>query len=329
MSQDADGLHRCQVAIGTSALIALLASGCATTHYQYGRFHPQSPGGVQLQPIEVRYGQPRKIIDKMGYVLGTPARLITLNKKMNNHSISPETLEKLKIYMAVNDITDVCVAVNEYDPKGQWKRLQENERIAPGWRYSMGTLNWVGYTILPNRLFGGDRYSPYTNTLNLSSDVPAQVLSAAAYAKDIHSQRLPGTYATFVNDMPVLSVWREAKATRDVLGYARSRHDWKAEQQAYHVLYPQIGGATVGTAGVLVPTYGPFLHLGGVVAGHAVGRTVAYIQRPNDEKKKETTNKDAPSELEIKLLPAEEITNQKPIRLPPTGTAQGQNGSIR
>jgi hypothetical protein len=217
------------------------------------------------------------------------------------------------------------VAVNEYDPKGQWQRLRENKRVAAGWRYSVGTLNWLSYTILPNRLFGGDRYSPYTNTLNLSSDVPAQVLSAAAYAKDIHSQRLPGTYAAFVNDMPVLSVVREAKAARDVLGYARARHDWKSEQQAYHVLYPQIGGATVGTAGVFVPTVGPLLHLGGVAAGHAVGRTVAYIQRPKEEE----SAKDAPSEPEIKLLPAEAIANQKPIRLPPVGTAQGQNGAIR
>ncbi|HEV3338846.1 MAG TPA: hypothetical protein VG125_00770 [Pirellulales bacterium] len=328
MSQDVDDVYRCRVAGRLDkavALVALLTCGCATTPYQYGRFHPQSPGGVQLQPIEVRYGQPRKTLDRIGYVLGTPARIITLNKKMNNHDISPETLEKLKIYMAVNDITDVCVAVNEYDPKGQWQRLRENKRVAAGWRYSVGTLNWLSYTILPNRLFGGDRYSPYTNTLNLSSDVPAQVLSAAAYAKDIHSQRLPGTYAAFVNDMPVLSVVREAKAARDVLGYARARHDWKSEQQAYHVLYPQIGGATVGTAGVFVPTVGPLLHLGGVAAGHAVGRTVAYIQRPKEEE----SAKDAPSEPEIKLLPAEAIANQKPIRLPPVGTAQGQNGAIR
>jgi hypothetical protein len=242
--------------------------------------------------------------------------------------------------MAVNDITDVYVAVNEYDPKDQWRRLRENKRVAPGWRYSMGTLNWLSYTILPNRLFGGDRYSPYTNTLNLSSDVPAQVLSAAAYAKDIHSQRLPGTYAAFVNDMPVLSVVREGKAARDVVSYARARHDWKAEQQAYHVLYPQIGGATVGTAGPLVPTVGPLLHLGGVAAGHAVGRTVAYIQEPKEEKekrkkekgdreKKKKENSDKEATPGVKLIPAEVITDQRPQRLPPVSTAQGQNGGPR
>ncbi|MGH7134978.1 MAG: hypothetical protein ACREHD_04515, partial [Pirellulales bacterium] len=255
---------------------------------------------------------------------GTPARLVTGNRKTNNHNISTATVDKLKAYMAANDITDVYVAVNEYDPKGQWLRLRENKRVAAGWRYSLGTLNWLGYSILPNRIFGGDKYSPYTNTLNLSSDVPALVLSAAAYSKDIHSQRLPGTYAAFVNDMPVLSVWREAKAARDVLGYARVRGDWKAEQQAYHVLYPQIGGATVGSAAPLVPTLGPLLHLGGVAAGHAVGRTVAYFERPKDA---EETSKSSPQDIEI--APAVLITDGRVERLPPVTNAPRQNLPVR
>ncbi|HEX7377413.1 MAG TPA: hypothetical protein VF278_09885 [Pirellulales bacterium] len=283
MSQHADDALR-RALHWSGAFIAIVVGGCATAPYQYGRFHPQSPGGVQLRPIEIVYGKPRKHLDRIGYVLGTPARLVTLNKKTNNHHVSPETVARLKTYLAVNDITDVYVAVNEYDPQGQWKRLRENTRVAPGWRYSLGALSWLGYTILPNRIFGGDRYSPYTNTLNLSSDVPAEVLAAAAYAKDIHSQRLPGTYAALVNDMPVLSVVREAKATRDVISYARAQGDWKAEEQAYHVLYPRIGGEVVGTPGRLVPTIGPLLHLAGVGAGHAVGRTVAYFEQPKEGK---------------------------------------------
>lgn len=307
----------------TAALVVVLA-GCAATPYRYGRFHPQSPGGLQLQPIEICYGKPRKVVDRIGYVLGTPARLVTLNRKTNNHEMSTATIDKLKSYMVANDITDVYVAVNEYDPKGQWRRLRENKRVAPGWRYTFGTLNWVHYTILPNRIFGGDRYSPYTNTLNLSSDVPALVLSAAAYAKDIHSQRLPGTYAAFVNDMPVLSVWREAKATRDVLSYARVRGDWMAEQQAYHVLYPQIGGATVGTAGPFIPTVGPLLHLGGVAAGHAVGRTVAYFKRPKDAKESSGA-----TSHEIEVAPAVHITDGRVERLPPVTNAPRQMAPIR
>ena len=269
----------CRPRLLLAAVACFALGGCATAPYQYGRFHPQSPDGTELQPIVIEYGKPHKTLDRIGWVVGTPARLLTLNRKTDNHKISSETVEKLRKYLEENDITDVYVAVNDYDPKGQWKRLRENDRMSPVWRYSMGTLTWIGYTLLPNRIFGGDKYNPYTNSLNLSSDVPALVLAEAAYAKDIHSQRHPGAYAAFVNDLPVLSVFRQAKATSDVLGYARVEGDWKTEQQAYHVLYPRIGSATVGTAAPFVPVVGPFMGLGGAVAGHAAGRTVAYVQK--------------------------------------------------
>jgi hypothetical protein len=263
-----------------AVLSILLGSGCATVPYQYGRFHPQDAGGVALQPVTVDYGKPNKTLDRIGWVVGIPARILTFNMKTSNHHISPKTVERLNTYLAENDITDVYVAVNDYDPKGQWRRLRENDRIAAGWRYTIGALTCLQYTAFPNRIFGGDRYNPYTNSLNLSSDVPALVLAEAAYAKDIHSRSYPGTYAAVVNDLPVLSVWRLARATNDVLGYARMEQDWKTEKQAYYVLYARLGSATVGTAGPLVPVFGPLLGIGGALAGHATGRVVAYAQRP-------------------------------------------------
>lgn len=39
-----------------------------------------------------------------------------------------------------------------------------------GWRYSIGMLSWLQYTLLPGRLFGGDHYNPYSNTISLYSD---------------------------------------------------------------------------------------------------------------------------------------------------------------
>ena len=281
--------------------LGVVSAGCASTPYRYGRFHPNEPGGVALEPIEVSYGRPRKTLDRIGWVLGAPKRILTLNRKTDNHRIDPETVEQLKTYLADNDITDVYVAVNEYDPKGQWKRLRNNRRIAPGWRYSVGALAWLHYTVLPNRLFGGDRYDPYANSLNLSSDVPALVLSEAAYAKDVHSRRFPGAYAAIVNDLPVLSVMRKSRAARDVLSYARAEGDWKTEEQAYKVLYPQIGASSVGTAGPFVPVFGPFLSWGGAAAGHATGRIVARVQRskltqpPPDDDASEAQTADANS----------------------------------
>jgi hypothetical protein len=262
--------------------VALLCgSGCASTPYQFGRFHPREPNGAALQPVVVERGKPHKTLDRIGWVVGIPGRILTLNRKTNNHHVTPETIDKLQVYLEQNDITDVYVAVNDYDPKGQWRRLCENDRIAPFWRYSVGTISWLGYTMFPIRVFGGDEYNPFTNTLNLTSDVPALVLAEAAYAKDIHSRPHPGAYAT-INDLPLLSMWRHTLATSDVLGYARVQNDWETEREAYHVLYPHIGSTTFGPGAHFVPIAGPFLAAGGALVGHATGRTVSAIVEPKN-----------------------------------------------
>ena len=252
-----------------------------------------------MQPVAFEYGEPNKTLDKIGYVVGFPARLLTMNKNVNNHHISPETLDKLRVYLEENDITDVYVVVDKYDPKDQWKRLRENDRIAPFWKYSVGAITCAGYTILPNRIFGGDRYNPFTNTLNLSSDVPAMVLAEAAYAKDIHGQSHPGAYASIVNDLPFLTVWRQVRATNDVVGYSRVKGDWPTEKQAYCVMYPQMGVGCIGPAGTFVPVVGPFLDLAGAVGGHVVGRSIAAIE----ESRRPKTAPDSPTAPDMPAAP--------------------------
>lgn len=266
-------------AILLCGMALLFGSGCATTDYRFGRFHPEKPDGVDVQAVVVKQGTPHKTLDRFARIVSIPNQLFTLNKKTYNHDVSPETIEKLKTYLERNDITDVLVAVNDYDPKGQWQRLRENDRISPLWRYTAGTLNWLGYVIIPNRVFGGDEYNPFTNTMTLTSDVPSLVLAEAAYAKDIRSQKNPGNYAA-INDLPVLSMIRHSKATSDVLGYARFDRDWEAEKEAYDVLYPQIGSTTFGPASHFVPVAGPFIEIGGAVVGQAAGRSVAAAQEP-------------------------------------------------
>jgi hypothetical protein len=226
----------------------------------------------------IAVGEPHPTLDRIAWVIGIPDRILPLNKKINNHQLSEETAAKLEEYLQKNDLTDVYITVNQYDPKGQWQRLRENRRIGAGWRYSLGTLNWISYTLLPDRIFGGDYYNPYTNSLSINSDVPAIVLYEAAFAKDVHACNLPGTYAA-INELPVISIWRRERAMRDVLSYARAHDDWPIEREAYCVVFPQMGAESTMLAAPFIPTiWRPFLGIGGAVAGHAVGRTVAATQ---------------------------------------------------
>ena len=81
------------IAALTFALSALGVAGCAATPYKFGTFHPQAPGGSALQPVEVVYGKPHKTLDRLGWIVGIPSKILTLNKKTDNHRISPETVE--------------------------------------------------------------------------------------------------------------------------------------------------------------------------------------------------------------------------------------------
>lgn len=261
------------------SIVLLLATGCATSSYRYGRFHPQEPDGVASEPVAVEYGKPHKVLDKLGWLVGLPERVFTLNPKASNHEVSPETVDKLRTYLEENDLGDVLVSVNDYDPKGQWRRLRENDRINPFWRYTAGTMSWLGYTLIPYRVFGGDEYNPFTNCLNVTSDVPALVLAEAAYAKDIHSQSLPGSYGA-MSYLPVLSLVRRVRGANDVLAYARVQEDWESEKEAYPILYARIGSTAFEPASDLIPVVGPFVAVGGAVVGQATGRTVTAILEP-------------------------------------------------
>lgn len=270
------------------ALCLFAGSGCATTPYPFG--HRPQPGVDGTKSVVVEAGTPNKTLDRFAWVVGTPARILPLNAKINHHQLSPETTEKLKTYLEKNELSDVYVYVNHYDPAGQWRRLRENTLVSPVWRYSVGVFSWVGYTLLPNRVFGGDSYNPYTNSLYLNSDVPAVVLHEAALAKNVHSRKFPGTYAV-INELPVVSLMNHGRAVSDVLGYARTENDWETERDTYYVVYPRMGMEGTAPAASFIAAWwsGPALAVGGAAVGHVAGRTLAAHNDPEHGESKEPT----------------------------------------
>ncbi len=258
-----------------AALAAATVAGCASPTYHFGSFDGSKHGERELSDVSIEYGQPNNVLDPIARAASAPGRWLAMDKKVNRHELSGETLAKVKSYLERNDLTDVHVYINHYDPAGQWHRLRANTRVAPVWRYSIGVVSWVGYTVLPDRIFGGDRYNPYTNTLHLNSDVPAIALGEAAFAKDIHARRFPGAYAA-INELPIVTIWHEVRAVGDVVSYARDQHDWEVERQSYRLLYPRMGLQTLSAASPLVSVWwgGPLLGLGGAAVGRVAGQAV-------------------------------------------------------
>jgi hypothetical protein len=234
--------------------------------------------------VRIERGRPNRFLDGTGRIFGVPQQLLYWNRRVNNHQVSAKTEQLVAEYLLANDLPEVLVRVNQYAPLAEWKRLKANRRIGAGWRYTVGVFDLLLYTLIPGRLFGDDWYNPFTDTINLYSDVPSIALHEAAYAKDVHHRRYPGTYVT-IQHVPVIGMWYRTNATADTLQYLKQHGYNKAElQEADEILYPMYGGAAGGQIGKFIPL--PFidiaLNLAGTGVGHVVGRYRAHQDRAEE-----------------------------------------------
>ncbi len=245
----------------TLLFVCLCSVGCSAAHQSMS----------QRSENQIERGQPRPVLDGAGWVIGIPQKIVLWNSRVDNHKISEETEERIAAYLAANHESDVKVRLNQYAPMDEWRRLHENKRMGAGWRYTLGTFATLGYTVLPGRVFGGDWYNPYTNTVHVYSDVPSIAMSEAAYAVDVHWRKYPGTYAAS-QELPGLNLWHETLATRNVIDYLSRKDSPEQVAEAYNVLYPRYGLS----AGSGVGSYfsgASFVFEGtGVLIGHGLGR---------------------------------------------------------
>ena len=261
---------------GCASLLAAIAlcgiSGCATTPYRFGaaqwyRTSPELEARTASQPIE--RGQPNKVLDTVGWVWGIPNKIILWDRRIENHRIGPQTEAAVADYLAKNELSSVKVRLNQYHPGDDWRRLAANDSVGAGWRYTLGALSVLGETILPGRVFGGDHFNPFTNTIHIYSDVPAVAVHEAGHSKDFAQREWKGTYAA-VYLLPGVPLYHEARATNDALGYLLTESDEQTQQDAYEILYPAYGTYVGGALGGAFAGYGTYF--ASVLGGHAVGR---------------------------------------------------------
>lgn len=269
-------------------MVVLGLAGCATVPYHYGaagQYHTSDELAASSEP-QITRGSSRPVIDGVGWVVGIPGKLILWDQRVDNHCISPETEESLARYLAANELETVNVRLNEYAPLEEWQRLVANKAVGWGWRYTLGTLAWVEYTVLPGRIFGGDHYDPYTNTISLYSDVPSLALHEGGHAKDFARREYQGTYAA-VYHLPGVPLWHEAVATNDALGYLRAAGTLAEEQEAYRILYPAYGTYVGGTASHFLGAPADLaVFAAAVIPAHVAGRFKAHQleeQRPKED----------------------------------------------
>ncbi len=236
---------RCKLFIG--CVLLGLALGCAP-------LRPRPIDGSRLILSEqlrdgspqIQRGQPRKIIDAAGWVIGIPGKILLWNRRIDNHNISPRTEEAISNYLVCNSLDTTRVRINQYAPGDDWRRLVKNKRVAAPWRYTFGAVFTAYETVVPGRIFGGDHYNPFTDTIHLYSDVPAIGIHEAAHAKDFARRKYKGTYAA-AYCLPLVPLYHESLASGDALDWMELNHPPAEQREAYNVLYPAYG-TYVGSA---------------------------------------------------------------------------------
>jgi hypothetical protein len=264
--------------------VSLSLTACATVPYERGR-DLEGPATLKLAENEpqIERGRPHRLVDGMGhYVFSLPSKLLLLSWSVDNHDISEETEAAIVSYLEDNGLQNVKVRLNQYNPSSEWDRLLENPEVNGFWRYTLGALTVAVYTVLPQRLLGGDHYNPFTNTVNLYSDNRAIALHEAAHAKDFAGRRWKGWYSA-LRLLPVVPLHQEARATGDAIGYERFQENAEGEKRAYRILYPAYGTYLGGEAAQWVSGGGMWagytIQLAFVIPAHVVGRIRSLFVR--------------------------------------------------
>ncbi|NCC52244.1 MAG: hypothetical protein EOM20_13645 [Spartobacteria bacterium] len=258
-----------------AVLLVFSVSGCATKPYRIGSPINYIEGYVMPEgEPQIVYGRPNGFLDASGWIWpgSLMSKLILWNYKVDSHKISPETVEILEEYLDLNDLRNVKVRINAYSVRDEWRRTFRNKAVGAGWRYTLGFWSWLMYTIMPQRFFGGDNYNPYSNTINIYSDIPAILLHEAGHAKDFTKREWKGTYA-FMYMLPFFALYPEALATSDALGYLRAYQPLLLQKQGYNVLFPAYGTYIGGNIGQWIAyPWNYAAYAAGVIPGHIVGR---------------------------------------------------------
>jgi hypothetical protein len=222
--------------------IALAAGGCAYETGYYQKAVIKKPLKSAPADPQIIRGRENLVLDGLGhYVFSMPAKLSLWNWSVGRHRVSAENEQIIRQYLAVNGLSTVEIRLNTYAPHKEFARLKKNKDVHAGYKYSIGALSVLFYTLLPDRLFagliGGDHYNPYTNTVHIYSDHSAILVHEAGHAKDFAGRSMRGSYA-FARMLPYVDLQQEMDASTDVIDYFYCRGDETNELNAYPILMP-------------------------------------------------------------------------------------------
>lgn len=216
-----------------------------------------------------------------------PEKILLLNSNMNSGNVSTETLQKVVNYLEENQLYNVHVSVNEYNPKALLELTLSNENISLPLRYTVGLVAVATLTLNIPKLFGvpGDHYNPWANMVYLVSEDPSIALHECGHAKDFNTRQNPGFYslcsALVPPVAPFVALYKEFKANQNVYFYLREKKSEEGIKTALTTLSPAYATYVAGARAFFGKRWGishwmgvkPFIKT--VIAGHIAGQITA------------------------------------------------------
>jgi hypothetical protein len=264
MEQRRIGVHTARLCL--LALLPLL--GCASSPEVYrlaDRYYLEQQIEFPDPGPQIEQGRPIGLLDGLNHrVLSLPAKLLLWNWELLDHKLPEGNRVILEHYLELNDLRSVKVRHNQYTPGGEFRRLTQNSAVGAGYRYTLGLLSWLRYTLLPDRLFagfpligGGDHFNPFTNTINVYSSDVAVLLHEAGHAKDYVQHEMKGTSFVLPRYLPGIDLLQEGRASNDAIRYLHCIRDNENELRAYRTLIPAystyVAGYFEGSLEVTMP----------------------------------------------------------------------------
>ncbi len=262
------------IKINIICVYAIIVLGCASAKTASNPDQNLSTTNWQHES-QIEVGMPNIVVDGLGNIISIPKKIILLDTRIDNHSISPKTQEALKHYIQDHPkfMQDTKVRINQFAPVGEFKRLIKNKKVRWWWRIFPGIP--VTFFSLGGRLFGGDHYNPFTDTIHLYSDITPVALHEAGHAADTAEKVEEGwaDYYILGRVLPVVALHQELVASEKAVHHLEEKNDKKEEKNAYRILVPAYGTYVGGSSGL------PYGDVIGALAGHVVSLVPRYNTR--------------------------------------------------
>ena len=213
-------------------------------------------------------GRSNIIIDFIGNILSLEMKIILLCWRVGNHSIPPDIENSMQAFMHGNDLRQVVVRLNQYEPRAELRQLFKNTNIWLPLRLALGMIWFLFYTFVPGRIFAVDCYCPWTNTVHLYSGHVGIALHELGHAKDYSKQSFPGLYS-LLSCIPVICLVQEWRATRYAIKWLEQDGTREELKSAYRILYPAF--ATYIGSSLVPPQFQQILFSPFVLLGHFLG----------------------------------------------------------